>query len=215
MLPYLQFPWTMKLQAAAVHDLVHPVRTSTRLRVRHVQHIRPTRQGGVVRTGRSRPSRRMTKPINLSVWCSARRSTAPSVSALSMASGEYQGWPPRLVRGSARHAATASWIDQSHHLLLSCKFRHRLSPIAVRLFPVSGRSLGRGRQGSRGFRAVIPTRIKKDAARTGQVPIDSASVFQFVTSGLNHRLVELIALSSVRSSLSESRSSDDRAIPVC
>jgi hypothetical protein len=58
-------------------------------------------------TGRSRPSTRMTEPTNSSVWRSARQ----SVSAVRMASGEYQGRPPRLVRGAARHAAIASSVN--------------------------------------------------------------------------------------------------------
>ncbi len=28
-----------------------------------------------------------------------------------MAGGEYQGWPPRVVRGSAAHALTASPVN--------------------------------------------------------------------------------------------------------
>src|SRR4051812_14347414 len=38
----------------------------------------------------------MIEPINPSVWRSASRKTALSVSAVRMASGEYQGWPPRF-----------------------------------------------------------------------------------------------------------------------
>jgi hypothetical protein len=48
MLLHLPLPRTRKLQAAVVHDLVHPVRSGTRLRVRHVQPVRSTRQGGMV-----------------------------------------------------------------------------------------------------------------------------------------------------------------------
>ena len=36
----------------------------------------------------------MTKPIRPSVWRRARRNTALSVSAVRIASGEYQGCPP-------------------------------------------------------------------------------------------------------------------------
>jgi len=43
-----------------------------------------------------------------SAWRYGRRSTAREVSAVRMASGEYQAWPPRLVRGSAVHASIAS-----------------------------------------------------------------------------------------------------------
>ena len=39
-------------------------------------------------TARVRPSRVMTEPINLSVWRSARRNTARSVSAVAMAKPE-------------------------------------------------------------------------------------------------------------------------------
>ena len=59
-------------------------------------------------TARSRPSRPMTEPISPSVWRYARRNTALSVSAVRIASSEYQGCPPRVVRGSAAHASIAS-----------------------------------------------------------------------------------------------------------
>src|SRR3954464_13314560 len=62
-------------------------------------------------TGRSRPSRRMTEPISPSVCRYARRNTARSVRAVRMASSEYQGWPPRVVRGSALQAAMASSVQ--------------------------------------------------------------------------------------------------------
>ena len=43
-----------------------------------------------------------------SVWRSARRNTVRSVRAVAIAKAEYEGCPPRPVRGSAFHAATAS-----------------------------------------------------------------------------------------------------------
>src|SRR3954466_4536787 len=56
------------------------------------------------------------EPISPSVWRRPRRNTARSVSAVRIASGEYQGWPPRVVRGSARQAATASSVNQTVRL---------------------------------------------------------------------------------------------------
>src|SRR3954454_23523421 len=56
------------------------------------------------------------EPIRTSVWRRPRRNTARSVSAVRIASGEYQGWPPRVVRGSARQAATASSVNQTVRL---------------------------------------------------------------------------------------------------
>ena len=41
------------------------------------------------------------EPISPSVWRKARRKTARKVSAVRIASGEYHGWPPRVVRGTA------------------------------------------------------------------------------------------------------------------
>ena len=38
---------------------------------------------------------------------------ARSVSAVRIARGEYQGCPPRVVRGSARQAAIASSVNQT------------------------------------------------------------------------------------------------------
>jgi hypothetical protein len=66
--------------------------------------------------GRSRPSRRMREPISPSVWRSARRNTARSVRAVRMASAEYQGWPPRVARGSATHAVMAYSVNQTVRL---------------------------------------------------------------------------------------------------
>jgi hypothetical protein len=51
--------------------------------------------------------------IRPSVWWNARRNTARSVSAVRMAKGEYQGWPPRVVRGLTAHAAIASVVNQT------------------------------------------------------------------------------------------------------
>src|SRR4051794_9524133 len=48
------------------------------------------------------------EPISPSVWRRARRNTARSVSAVRIAKGEYQGCPPRVVRGAARHPSIAS-----------------------------------------------------------------------------------------------------------
>jgi len=53
------------------------------------------------------------EPIRPSVWRKARRNTARSVSAVRIAKGEYQACPPRVVRGSARHASTASAVNQT------------------------------------------------------------------------------------------------------
>ena len=55
----------------------------------------------------------MTEPISPSVWRSPKRNTARSVRAVRMASSEYQGWPPRAVRGSALQAAMASSVNQT------------------------------------------------------------------------------------------------------
>ena len=67
-------------------------------------------------TARSSPSRRRIEPIRPSVWRRPRRNTARSVSAVRIARGEYQGCPPRVVRGSARQAATASSVNQTVRL---------------------------------------------------------------------------------------------------
>lgn len=52
------------------------------------------------------------EPIRPSVWRSARRNKARSVSAVKIARGEYQGCPPAVVRGYALHATTASSVNQ-------------------------------------------------------------------------------------------------------
>jgi hypothetical protein len=52
-------------------------------------------------------------PIRPSVRRRARWNTALSVSAVRIATGEYQGCPPAVIRGSAFHAATASSVNQT------------------------------------------------------------------------------------------------------
>src|SRR4051812_48625399 len=67
-------------------------------------------------TARVSPSRWMMEPISPSVWRSARRNTALSVRAVKIARGEYQRCPPRVVRGSAFQATTASSANQTVRL---------------------------------------------------------------------------------------------------
>src|SRR5215212_230449 len=55
----------------------------------------------------------MIEPIRPSVCRNARRNTARKVSAVRIARAEYQGCPPRVVRGSACHAWTASAVNQT------------------------------------------------------------------------------------------------------
>src|SRR5690242_17902123 len=52
----------------------------------------------------------------LSVWRRPRRNRARSVSAMMMASAEYRGCPPRVVRGSARQARIASSVNRTVRL---------------------------------------------------------------------------------------------------
>ena len=56
------------------------------------------------------------EPIRPSVWRSANRNTARSVRAVRMASSEYQGCPPRVVRGCAFQATIASSVNQTLRL---------------------------------------------------------------------------------------------------
>ena len=55
-------------------------------------------------------------PISPSVCRNARRNTARSVRAVAIAMAEYEGCPPRPVRGSAFHAATASGVNHTVRL---------------------------------------------------------------------------------------------------
>src|ERR1700693_3430519 len=55
----------------------------------------------------------MIEQIKPSVWRRARWNTAFSVSAVRIASGEYQACPPRVVRGAARQAAIASSLNHT------------------------------------------------------------------------------------------------------
>src|SRR3954465_12927408 len=67
-------------------------------------------------TGRLRSSSCRTEPISPSVWRSAKRNTARRVSAVVIARSEWGGCPPRLVRGAAAQAATASGVNQTVRL---------------------------------------------------------------------------------------------------
>jgi hypothetical protein len=58
----------------------------------------------------------MIEPINPSIWRRASRDMAFIVSAVRIASGEYHGWPPRVVRGAARQATIASSLHQTGKL---------------------------------------------------------------------------------------------------
>jgi hypothetical protein len=58
------------------------------------------------------PRRLMMEPINPSVWRRASRNTALCVSAARIASGDYHGCPPRVVRGAACQAAIAASVNQ-------------------------------------------------------------------------------------------------------
>src|SRR3954465_9904081 len=58
----------------------------------------------------------MMEPNRPSVCRNARRNTARKVSAVRMASSEYQGCPPRVIRGSAAHASTASSVNYTVRL---------------------------------------------------------------------------------------------------
>ncbi len=71
-------------------------------------------QPSVARSGTLRvsPSRPMMESIKPPIWRKARRNTVRSVIAVRIARGEYQGWPPAVVRGEAVHAATASSVNQ-------------------------------------------------------------------------------------------------------
>jgi hypothetical protein len=54
--------------------------------------------------------------ISPSVWRSASRKTARSVSAVVIANAEWRGWPPRVQRGSASHPAIAASVNQTVRL---------------------------------------------------------------------------------------------------
>src|SRR3954451_4531828 len=58
----------------------------------------------------------MIEPMRPSVWRRASRNTARNVSAVRIASGEYQACPPRVVRGAAFQAAIASSLNQTVRL---------------------------------------------------------------------------------------------------
>ena len=88
-------------QAGAVDQQLQ--RPGARPRSRHPQRRSPAAECRVVRHGKLEAEQgwRM-EPISPSVWRSARRNTVRRVSAVRIARGEYQGCPPRVVRGWLR-----------------------------------------------------------------------------------------------------------------
>ena len=86
------------------------------------RNVRKTHKGGSTSNGvwsgtrKLRPSKPTMEPISPSACLWARRNTARNVSAVRMASGDYRDCPPRVVRGSAAHAAIASSVNQTAKL---------------------------------------------------------------------------------------------------
>ncbi len=70
-----------------------------------------------------RPGRRMAEPIRPCVCRRASRNTARSVRAVRIAKGEWMRCPPRIVRGSAVHAAIASSVTQTVGLHVGAGWR--------------------------------------------------------------------------------------------
>jgi hypothetical protein len=110
---------TTQLQPGAVDQQVHRLSTRTAampLRPRHFQCRRPAAQRGMVRHAQRQAEQTDDggdEPFGLA---KVSRNTARKVSAVRMASGEYQGWPPRVVRDSAAQAAIASAVNQTVRL---------------------------------------------------------------------------------------------------
>ncbi len=122
-----------KLQAGAVHQQVHGLAVTARPRAWHCQRLRPAAQGRVVRHGQGDPSLPFhalprAEPLAAppeqaddgadQALCLAQGQAArPEASVRSgFARGEYQGYPPGLVRGSARQASMASSVNQTVRL---------------------------------------------------------------------------------------------------
>ena len=55
----------------------------------------------------------VSEVLRQGIWRRASRNTALSVRAVRIANGEYQGCPPRVVRGAACQAAIASSVNQT------------------------------------------------------------------------------------------------------
>src|SRR5690242_13257762 len=91
---------------------------SARLSMRpwHFQGRCPAVQRGVVRHAQRQAEQAANGADEPSVWRKARRNTARTVSAVRIASGEYQAWPPRVARGPAAQAAIASSVNQTVRL---------------------------------------------------------------------------------------------------
>ena len=132
----------------------------------------------------------MTEPINPSVWRSARRrDTALSVSAFRMASGEYQGWPPRLVRRSARQAAIAASLKPHRQIAALAQTRFVGWPIrqpalllrdVVAAFGVGleGHSGNPGSEPGRVFYPVLPRHQTPDPCTANPILLTVASLGQ-------------------------------------
>jgi hypothetical protein len=118
-------------------------------------------------------------PINPSAWRRAKRKTARRVSAIRVARGEYQGCPPGVVRGVARH----SLVGEPH------REAPALTQAGVVLMPVPHLALLLGnmmaavmvqleRQGGRsGIREERSSYVGRACSATGQDSCNSADSY--------------------------------------
>ena len=77
------------------------------------QRLGPAAERGVVRHGKIEPEQvedRADQPFGLA---QGQAEHGPQRQRRRIARGEYQGCPPRVVRGSARQAAIASSVNQT------------------------------------------------------------------------------------------------------
>jgi hypothetical protein len=89
--------------------------------LRQLQCLGPTAEGRVVGDGQAETEKANDRADQTCVWRKASRNTVLSLSAVRIASGEYHGCPPRVVRGAACQAAIASSVNQTVKLPRSRK----------------------------------------------------------------------------------------------
>lgn len=103
------------------------------------------------------------EPISPSVYRSARRNTALSVSTIKIARGKYRRCPPLVMQGSAFQAATASSVNQTVRLPCS---RRAASHAAGSVQQRCKRRLGEVRAVAAGFFAPAAKRLPEPMHRS-------------------------------------------------
>jgi len=103
-------------QSRAVHQQVQGFAIPARLRARHIERPGPAAQGGMVRHRQSEPEQADDGADQALGLAQSQVEHRSQREGFRMASGEYQGCPPGVVRDAARQPSIASSVNQTVRL---------------------------------------------------------------------------------------------------